>query len=125
MSFEVFSAGERPLGPLSKAVKAGGFVFIAGTVGTRADGSLATTIEEQTEQTLENVRAQLEAAGVAMKDVVKVTVYVTEPEQYGAMNEVYKGFFSEPYPARETVCTRLIFPTHLIEMSAVAVVPGG
>lgn len=120
MIFETFNAGEPASGPLSRAAKAGNYVFIAGTVGTRQDGSIADDITEQTKQTLENIGAQLTAAGLTFSHVVKVTIYLTSPDGYGPMNEVYSRFFQEPYPARETVCTPLIFPEHLIEISAIA-----
>jgi 2-iminobutanoate/2-iminopropanoate deaminase len=118
---EVFDAGTTPpLGPLSRAVGAGDYVFVSGTIGTRDDGSLPPTIESQTEQTLENIASHLAKAGLSLADVVEVTVYLPDAGHYSAMNGVYERFFDEPCPARATVCCPLVHSDHLIEISAVA-----
>lgn len=110
-----------PAGPYSHAVRIGSFVHTAGQVGvdpvTRAarDG-----IEAQTRQALENVRAALHAAGADMRDVLRVGVYLTDPQDFQAMNAVYREFFSEPYPARSTVYVGLN-PGLLVEIDALAV----
>jgi 2-iminobutanoate/2-iminopropanoate deaminase len=118
---QAFDGGSTPaLGPLSRAMGVDGWVFVSGTVGTFADGTLPETVEEQTVQTLENIKAHLEAAGVRMSDVVSTTVYLTEPAQYGAMNEAYTRYFEPPYPTRATLCCRLVHDEHLVEISAIA-----
>lgn len=108
------------LGPLSRAMGVDDWVFVAGTIGTREDGSLPGSVAAQTAQTLENIAAHLRAAGLTMADVVSTTIYLPDPSEYGAMNEVYARWFEPPYPARATVCCRLVHDDHLVEISAVA-----
>jgi 2-iminobutanoate/2-iminopropanoate deaminase len=108
------------LGPLSRAIGVDDWVFVAGTIGTRDDGSLPGTVEEQTAQTLENIASHLAAAGISMSDVVSTTIYLPDRTEYKAMNEAYARYFTEPYPARATVCCDLVHEDHLVEISAVA-----
>lgn len=89
------------LGPYSQAIVAGGFVFCSGTVGIDPEtGALADTIEGQTERALLNLSAILEAAGSSLEHVVKTTVFYTDLEDYGKINEVYARFMPTPAPAR-------------------------
>lgn len=109
-----------PLGPLSRAVGAGDLVFVSGTVGTRADGSLPATVGEQTTQTLHNIADHLAAAGLTLDHVVDVTIYLVRPEDYAEANAAYEPFFQDPRPARATVCAGMVHPEHLVEISAIA-----
>lgn len=110
----------KPLGLLSRAMGAGDYVFVSGTVGMREDGGIASTTGEQTAQTIENVRMHLRAAGLDLDDVVDVTVYLVCASDFGEMNKVYAQYFSEPYPARATVRCDLVHSEHLVEISAIA-----
>jgi 2-iminobutanoate/2-iminopropanoate deaminase len=93
-----------PKPPFSSVVVSGDLVYTAGQVGHDADGSLvAGGIEEQTRQTLENVRACLVAAGCTLDDVRKVTAFLADLGDFDGYNRVYREFFSEPYPARTSV----------------------
>lgn len=112
--------GSATLGPLSRAVEIEDWVFVAGTVGTLEDGSLPPEIGAQAAQTLENINSHLQAAGLSLADVVSTTIYLTDRTQYQAVNDVYKRYFNEPYPARATVVCELVHQDHLVEMSAVA-----
>ena len=111
-----------PGGPYSPAIKAGGFIFVSGqaAVDPRTGQVVGSTIEEQTERTLENVRTIVTAAGASLEDVVRVTVYLTEITNFNRMNEVYKGYFSRDPPARTTLEARLARPELLVEIDAVA-----
>ena len=94
----------RPAAPYSPVVITDGFAFTAGQVGFDAQGDIvAGGIAAQTRQALENLRACLAAAGCTMDDVVKVTAFLVDLEDFSGYNEVYAGFFTEPYPARTTV----------------------
>ena len=118
---EVYDGGTRsPAVPLSRAIGAGEFVFVSGTIGLRDDGYLADTTIGQTAQALDNISAHLSAAGLTMDDVVTVTVYLARPEDFEDMNQVYRRYFSHPEPTRTTVCPRLVFPEHLVEIAAIA-----
>jgi endoribonuclease L-PSP len=114
----------RPVGPYSQAVKAGGWVFVAGQVAIDpATGKLVEgDIRAQARRTLMNVKEILEAAGASLRDVVKVNVYLARQEDFQAMNEVYREFFPEDQPARTTVVVKMVSDAILIEVDAVAYV---
>lgn len=113
-----------PKPPYSPVVVSGDLVYTAGQVAHDADGSLVTGgIEEQTRQTLENVRMCLEAAGCTLDDVQKVNAFLADLGDFEGYNGVYREFFAEPYPARTSVQAGLP-PGILIEIEAVARKPG-
>jgi 2-iminobutanoate/2-iminopropanoate deaminase len=118
---QAFDGGTLPaLGPLSRALGVDDWVFVSGTIGTFDDGTLPPTVEEQTAQTLENIKTHLEAAGLSFGDVVSTTVYLTQREEYRAMNAAYQRYFQEPFPARATIVCDLVHDDHLVEISAIA-----
>lgn len=92
-------------GPYSPAVVAGGFCFVSGQAGIDpvTNEPVGGGIENQTRRTLENITAVLGAAGYALADVVKVNCYLRDNDDWGAMNSVYRQFFSDEPPARATV----------------------
>jgi 2-iminobutanoate/2-iminopropanoate deaminase len=111
-----------PVGPLSRAVRVGDMLFIAGTVGVGPDGAVVPGgVGAQTRQTLENIRALVESAGGRLDDVVSATVFLANADDYRAMNEVYAGFFAAPAPARSTVCATMVHSEYLVEIDAIAV----
>lgn len=116
-----FDGGATPtLGPLSRAIGVGDLVFVAGTVGTRPDGTLPATVGEQTAQTLKNIAGHLAVAGLTMDHVVDVTVYLVNPDDYGEMNTAYAEFFNDPKPARAALCAGMVHAEFLVEISAIA-----
>lgn len=115
-------AGPTPVGPYSQAVRAGGFLFVAGQGPLDpATRELPVGIEAQTRQVLRNIAAILDAGGCTLDDVVKVTVHLADLGQFGAFNGVYGEYFHEPYPVRTTVGSQL--PGILVEIDAIAVAP--
>jgi len=82
-------------------------------------------IRTQTEQTLRNLRSALEACGASIRDVVKMTIWLRDFEDYAGMNEVYAQWFEPPEPVGACVRSELVFPELLVEMEAVAVVDVG
>ena len=83
------------------------------------DGSCAPGgIRDQTRVTLENLRRAVEAAGGTMDDVVQVQVYLTSPDNFAGMNEIYGTFFRSPYPNRATIIAGIMIPGGLIEIVA-------
>ena len=112
----------KPVGPYSQAIKAGGMVFVSGQVGidpetgTKVEGG----IEKETEQTLRNVKAILKEAGLTLKDVAKVTVYLKDINDFSRMNQVYSQVFTEHKPARACVEANLV-KDFLVEIDAIAV----
>lgn len=116
------SSAPKATGPFSQAVISGNLVFTSGQVYLTTEGKLLEgTIEEQTHQVIKNLQAILEEAGVTFTDVVKTTVYVTDLANYVKINEVYGSYFSEPFPARETVCVKELPLGAKLEISMVAV----
>src|SRR5262245_23342310 len=113
-----------PAGHYSQAIVHNGTVYVAGQLpidpvtGERTLGG----IEEQTEQALKNVAAVLEAAGSDLAHVLKVTIFVSDIEQWSKVNAVYARFFGDHKPARSVVPTRELHYGFLIEIDAVAAV---
>ena len=93
------------VGPYSQGIAAGGLLFSAGQIALDpAAGSLVGgDIQAQTRRVLQNLRAILEAAGASLSNVVKVTVFLTEIDDFRAMNQVYAEFFPQSPPARSVV----------------------
>jgi 2-iminobutanoate/2-iminopropanoate deaminase len=112
----------QPIGPYSQGILANGFLFVSGQGGLDPNtGKLAgADIETQTRQTLTNVRNIVEAAGLSMNDLVRVSIYLRDMKDFKSMNEVYKSFFSEAPPARTTVQATLPLPDMLIEIDTIA-----
>lgn len=111
-----------PKGPYSPAVRAGGFVYVSGqTPRNLISGELVgDDIATQTRQTLSNVQRVLSEAGATMHDVVSITIYLTNVDDWAAMNSVYTEFFASPFPSRTAVGCSL--RDILVEVSAVAYV---
>ncbi|MEO5817938.1 MAG: RidA family protein [Gemmatimonadaceae bacterium] len=111
-----------PKGPYSPAVRAGPFVYVSGQVPRDPiSGELiGDDVATQTRATLSNVKRLLEQAGAQLSDVVSVSVYLANVDDWGAMNEVYKEFFSSPFPTRTAIGAEL--RDILVEISAIAYV---
>lgn len=102
------SKAAAPGGAYSQALRAGDFIFVAGQGPKNpVTGLIAETIEEQTAQTLENIKAILEAAGATMADVVKSTVHLSDMSLFERYNQVYATYFPDPRPVRTTVGSQL------------------
>jgi aminoacrylate peracid reductase len=114
---------EKPVAPISPAVRKGNMVFVAGQVARNEKGELIgrADIKAQTRQVLENVRTCLEAAGARMEDVVSAHVFLTDPSKFGEMNEVYREYFTDNFPARACVITGLVKEEFLVEIEVMAV----
>lgn len=111
-----------PKGPYSQAVRAGPFLFISGQgpVDPKKGRILVDDVVGQTRQTLENVKAILEESGSSLDRVVKANVYMSDIDDFSAMNEVYSEYFKENPPARTTIeASRLPFDIH-VEIDVVA-----
>ena len=116
------------IGPYSQAIRAGNTIYTAGQVGLDpATGQLVSGgINEQTTRALDNLTAVLKAAGGTMRDVVKTTVFLADMADFAAMNDIYKGYFSESQPpARSTVQVAGLPRGGLVEIECVALLEGG
>lgn len=110
------------IGPYSQAIEVNGFVYASGQLpidhatGAFPDGG----VKEQTRQSLLNVKAILEEAGLALSNVVKTTVYLADMGDFAAMNEVYSQFFAQPFPARSAIAVKALPKGALVEVEVVA-----
>ena len=110
------------IGPYSQAVEVGGFVYASGQLpidpatGIFPEGG----IKEQTRQSLLNVSAILEAAGLSLSNVVKTTVYLADMGDFADMNVVYSEFFKAPYPARSAVAVKALPKGAMVEIEVIA-----
>jgi 2-iminobutanoate/2-iminopropanoate deaminase len=95
----------KAIGPYSPGIEVGDLVFVSGQIpldpdtGKLVEGGIAM----QTKQSLENLKGVLAAAGLGFEHVVKTTIFLTKMSDFAEVNEVYKGYVSEPYPARSTI----------------------
>lgn len=124
MKQAIGSAGApKAIGPYSSALRAGQLLFISGQVPIDpATGALVGgDIAAQTRRVLLNVGALLEAAGLSFRDVARTTVFLADMNDFGAMNDVYRTFFEEPFPARSAVQAARLPRDARIEIDAIAV----
>ena len=110
------------IGPYSQGVIAGNFLFISGQIAIDPDKNemISGTIEEQAEQVLNNIGAILNEAGLTYDNVVKTTVYLTDLNDFGKMNEVYSRFFKNNPPARAAIQVSKLPKGAKIEIEAIA-----
>ncbi len=115
--------GPKPIGPYSQAIKANGFLYLAGQVALdpKTGEMTGSNIRQQTERVMENMKGVLEAAGSNLHHVVKTTVYLKDLNDFGAMNEVYARYFTLAPPARSTVEVSRLPKDALLEIDVIAV----
>ncbi len=114
------SSGPAPAGPYTPGILADDYLYVSGQGARTPDGGLPSTFEAQVRQTLESVKAVVEAAGLTMEHVVYTHVYLQDIEKFGEMNTVYAGYFPEAPPARATLGVAKL-PGTPVEINAVAV----
>ncbi|HEX6125081.1 MAG TPA: RidA family protein [Pyrinomonadaceae bacterium] len=121
---EIISTDKAPgaIGPYSQAIKTGGMVYCSGQIPIDPETGefVSSDISEQTEQVLKNLSAVLDAAGTALANVVKTTVFLADMSDFAAMNEVYGRFFNENKPARATVQAARLPRDARIEIECIA-----
>ena len=121
---EIISTEQAPkaLGPYSQAVKAGGFVFCSGQIpiDPAANAVVATTIEDQTRQAITNLGNVLRAAGSSLAKVVKTTVFISDMNDFAALNGVYAEMFGDAKPARSCVQAARLPKDVKLEIEAIA-----
>ena len=111
------------IGPYSQAVKNGDLIFCSGQIALRPDGALESgDIGVQTKQVLKNLGEVLKQAGSSLSKVVKTTVYLSDMENFAAMNEVYDELFGEHKPARATVEVSRLPRDVLVEIDCIATI---
>jgi 2-iminobutanoate/2-iminopropanoate deaminase len=121
---EIISTEQAPkaLGPYSQAIKAGGFIFCSGQIPIDpvANAVVATTIEDQTRQAITNLGNVLRAAGSSLAKVVKTTVFISDMNEFAALNGVYAEMFGETKPARSCVQVARLPKDVKLEIEAIA-----
>ncbi|MCX4330826.1 MAG: RidA family protein [Muribaculaceae bacterium] len=109
------------IGPYSQAIDAGQFIFVSGQIPVNpATGEIPEGITAQARQSMANVKAVLEAAGLTMDNVVKTTVFLADMSLFVPMNEVYAEAFSAPFPARSAVAVKELPKQVLLEVEVIA-----
>ena len=121
---EIVNTGKAPaaIGPYSQGVASGGLLFVSGQLPLNPEtGEIVHGgIEEQTRQSLENLRAIISEKGMHLDNVVKTTVYLADINDFAAMNGVYAEFFASDFPARAAVQVARLPKDALVEIEAVA-----
>ena len=118
----ITSPKAKAIGPYSAAIESGDLVFVSGQIpldaatGKLVEGDIAA----QAKQSLENLKAILEAAGLSFGHVVKTTIFLTSMGDFAAVNEVYKAYLSEPYPARSTFAVAALPMGAKVEIEMIA-----
>lgn len=124
MSRKIVATDQAPgaIGPYNQAVQAGGFLFTAGQLpmDPATMRLVGTTAAEQTRQALRNAQAIVEAGGLRLADVVKVTMFIRDMNEFAAINEIYAGFFPQDPPARSVVEVSRLPKDALVEVEMVA-----
>ena len=112
----------KPVGPYSQAVEAGGFVFCSGMIpiNPKTDQVFTGPIEEQAKQVLENIKALMESQGMSLNNIVKTTMYLTNMNDFSAVNEVYAHYFVEQTPARTTIAVAALPKGVNVEIEVIA-----
>lgn len=111
-----------PIGPYSQAVQAGNTLFISGQISINPETGVfvAGPLEEQAQMAMENLQTILEAAGASMAKVIKTTIFLAPGEDFDVVNKVYGAFFTNEFPARETVWVHTLPKGARVEISMVA-----
>jgi len=113
----------KAIGPYSQAVSAGGFTFVSGqiAINPKTGDLMNASIKDQAEQVLKNLIAICEEAKGSLADIVKLTIYITNMNDFAVVNKTMQKYFSEPYPARATVEVSALPLGVSVEMDAVLV----
>jgi 2-iminobutanoate/2-iminopropanoate deaminase len=112
----------KAIGPYSQGIVAGGFLFTSGQLPINPDsGEVPSTIEEQTIQVLDNLKAIIEKAGITLENVVKCNVYIQNMDDFDVVNRIYATYFHNNPPARATVEVSKMAKNALVEIDAIAI----
>ncbi|MGL4398750.1 MAG: RidA family protein [Luteolibacter sp.] len=124
MSRNIINTANAPavIGPFNQGIVANGFLFTSGQLPMHPEtGAVPDSIEAQTIQVLENLKAIIEAAGATLSDVVKTTVYLQNLGDFAVVNQIYATYFPESAPARACVEVSKMAKEALVEIDAIAV----
>ncbi|MCK5057752.1 MAG: RidA family protein [Candidatus Aminicenantes bacterium] len=110
------------VGPYSQGVKSGNFIFLSGQIGLDPATSKLVDggVEAQTKQIFKNIKAVLNEAGAGLPNIVKVTVFLKDMDDFKKVNEIYARHFEKPYPARSAVAVKELPLSVDIEIEVIA-----
>ncbi len=113
----------QPIGPYNQAVIAGGFLFISGQIAIDPQSGqlIMDDISTETHTVLKNLKAILSEASLSFDDIVKTTIFLSDMNNFGLVNEIYGSYFTKDFPARETVEVSVLPKNVNVEISAIAV----
>jgi 2-iminobutanoate/2-iminopropanoate deaminase len=117
------SKAPAPIGPYSQAVLSNGTLYVSGQIAINPEtGELETSdIKSETKRVMENLKAILTEAGMDFSNILKCSIFISDMNNFGQINEVYGSYFQKDFPARETVEVSVL-PKHVnVEISAIAV----
>ena len=120
---KVISTDKAPgaIGPYSQAIEINGMVYTSGVIPVDpATGVVAEGVEAQAEQVFKNICNLVEASGSKVENIIKTTVFIKEMNDFGKINEIYKKYFKEPFPARSCVEVARLPKDVLLEIEAIA-----
>ena len=120
---KVISTDKAPsaIGPYSQAIEINGMVYTSGVIPVDpATGVVAEGVEAQAEQAFKNICNLVEASGYKVENIIKTTVFIKEMNDFGKINEIYKKYFKEPFPARSCVEVARLPKDVLLEIEAIA-----
>ena len=120
---KVISTDKAPsaIGPYSQAIEINGMVYTSGVIPVDpATGVVAEGVEAQAEQAFKNICNLVEALGSKVENIIKTTVFIKEMNDFGKINEIYKKYFKEPFPARSCVEVARLPKDVLLEIEAIA-----
>lgn len=120
---QIISTNNAPvaIGPYSQAVKKNGFLFISGQLGLNPESmELEEGLEGQVKRALENIKAILQEAEMTYESIVKASIFLDDMGDFGAVNEIYAGYFEKNPPARECVAVKTLPKNALVEISIIA-----
>lgn len=109
------------VGPYSVAVESNGFVFLSGQIGADPEtGERASDVGGQTRRVMDNIGLILGDIGLDYSDIVKTTIFMADMADYGAINEIYSGYFTDRPPARSAIQAAALPAGYLVEIEIVA-----
>ena len=120
---KVISTDKAPaaIGPYSQAITVGNMLFTSGQIPINpATGNIAEGVEAQAEQAFKNLCNLVEESGSKVENIMKTTVFIKEMNDFGTINEIYKKYFKEPFPARSCVEVARLPKDVLLEVEAIA-----
>ncbi len=123
MSKKIINTDKAPgvIGPFNQGITAGGLLFTSGQLPMHpVSGEVPESIEEQTIQVLDNLKAIIEAAGISLDNVVKTTVYIQNMSDFDTVNRIYATYFQHNAPARACVEVSKMAKNALVEIDAIA-----